>query len=190
MKTLRSDLEIFDTHVLQQVFRELMKAYSYPGIMVSAERSGRDNICDSVLHCLLDRQVSLFAESGIVADILLKRIQIKRMEAEYADFLIYPENCLPEGLKPKLGSLDHPEQSATIILLVNSLGEGPFQAQMRGPGIRHALSFHCSDSLTKWLYLRNEWCCNFPLGVDLLLIGDRGMVAIPRSLTIDFQENE
>lgn len=94
--------------------------------------------------------------------------------------LIADADSLPvlEGFA--LGSNEYPDRSTTVILQVDSLAEGP-AFELRGPGIDGVAMLRASirpDDLFERLRI-NEVL--FPRGIDVVLVADDAVVAIPRT---------
>jgi alpha-D-ribose 1-methylphosphonate 5-triphosphate synthase subunit PhnH len=78
------------------------------------------------------------------------------------------------------GSNEYPDRSTTLILQVESLSEGP-SFELRGPGIDGAATLRVTLQPAD-LFARlaiNE--ALFPRGIDVVLVADDAIVAIPRT---------
>jgi alpha-D-ribose 1-methylphosphonate 5-triphosphate synthase subunit PhnH len=84
-----------------------------------------------------------------------------------------------------LGTLSSPEKSATIIVKVVSLEGGETALRLTGPGIRDSVECSLAGLDADWLRQRESWCCAFPLGVDLILVDQQRVVALPRSTRVE-----
>ena len=90
---------------------------------------------------------------------------------------------------PRLGlfaqGLDkYPDRSATLVLQVPSLSEGP-AVQLSGPGIDGRETLRAAG-LPDWFW--NDWRLNaaqFPLGVDLIVTSGTALVGLPRSIAAE-----
>ena len=81
------------------------------------------------------------------------------------------------------GSNEYPDRSTTLILQVDSLTDGP-ALQLRGPGIDGAATLRAA---IKPLDLFERLSINatlFPRGIDLVLVADDAVVAIPRTTRV------
>lgn len=89
---------------------------------------------------------------------------------------------------PDLAALDTgsdlaPEESATLILQVDALGEGP-SFVLRGPGIEHETTIRVSGLPMDF---GTQWAANhalYPRGVDLVLSAGDQLCALPRSVQL------
>jgi alpha-D-ribose 1-methylphosphonate 5-triphosphate synthase subunit PhnH len=90
-----------------------------------------------------------------------------------------PEN-LPALDRFAFGSNEYPDRSTTLILQVESLTDGPV-VELRGPGI------DCSAALRASIQPRDLFerlainAALFPRGIDVVLVHDDSIVAIPRT---------
>jgi alpha-D-ribose 1-methylphosphonate 5-triphosphate synthase subunit PhnH len=102
-------------------------------------------------------------------------------DASVASFaLVSDGSALPPLDRFAFGSSEYPDRSTTVILQVDSLTQGP-QYELSGPGIdgRAILqaSFKPSD-LFERLAIN---AALFPRGIDVVLVADDAIVAIPRT---------
>jgi alpha-D-ribose 1-methylphosphonate 5-triphosphate synthase subunit PhnH len=94
----------------------------------------------------------------------------------------------PKNLPPfdrfALGSNEYPDRSTTLILQVDSLTQGPAM-KLRGPGIDDSTTLRAAiapDDLFERLAANATL---FPRGVDLVLVHDDAIVAIPRTTRLE-----
>lgn len=80
-----------------------------------------------------------------------------------------------------LGSLDDPDRSATLILQVDSLEDGPPLA-LRGPGVKGVSVLRARPLPGDMLRRLAANRLLFPRGVDLVLATDAAVAALPRSV--------
>jgi alpha-D-ribose 1-methylphosphonate 5-triphosphate synthase subunit PhnH len=78
-----------------------------------------------------------------------------------------------------LGSNEYPDRSTTLILQVDSLAAGPAY-ELTGPGIDGTAVLHAkiSERLFEQLAINATL---FPRGIDVVLVHDDAIVAIPRT---------
>jgi alpha-D-ribose 1-methylphosphonate 5-triphosphate synthase subunit PhnH len=90
-----------------------------------------------------------------------------------------PEN-LPALDRFAFGSNEYPDRSTTLILQVESLTDGP-AVELRGPGIDGAAALRASiqpQDLFERLAIN---AALFPRGIDVVLVHNDAIVAIPRT---------
>ena len=93
----------------------------------------------------------------------------------------------PKALPPfdafNLGSADYPDRSTTIVLQVASFETG-LRLKLTGPGIRERIPF-CADPLPADIAVRLAFNRGlFPRGVDLMLVTNNAVAALPRSVRV------
>jgi alpha-D-ribose 1-methylphosphonate 5-triphosphate synthase subunit PhnH len=86
---------------------------------------------------------------------------------------------LPTLQRFALGSNDYPDRSTTLIVQVASLTQGS-AFELRGPGIDGTAELRCrlAPDLLERLALNQAL---FPRGIDIVLVADDSIVAIPRT---------
>lgn len=171
----------------QQVFRQLMNAFAYPGRCqtVMADLAHANMALIRVLATLVDTEVGLADPSGLIAADDWLRLETRRMEAERAHFVLARGEHAPD-FQPYLGTLESPEGGATVILRVRTLGTGA-RLWLKGPGIPGQTALAVTGLDPAWLTARATWNASFPMGVDLLLVDDAQVAAIPRTTHIQIQ---
>lgn len=183
----------------QQIFRVLLDALANPGTVHSliahptATLDATSTLpihAASVLVTLLDHEVSLHVEPSTgynaLRELVVRRTLVESAPVDEADVVVADANCdptLPERLKR--GSLEYPDDGATLILYGVTLGSSRGHAAelvLRGPGISDTRTLCLSGVITETLAARNRAVANYPTGIDLFLIDERGLVAgIPRT---------
>jgi alpha-D-ribose 1-methylphosphonate 5-triphosphate synthase subunit PhnH len=166
----------------QAVFRQLMRAFSYPGLVETLCEAGPGGALPRVLAILLDGEVTLADPDGLLASQLLTLLEARTRPAELAQFVVARAECAPQ-FEPALGTLESPEQGATLILCVARLGEGS-ALHLSGPGIDGAATLHVRGLDPAWLAARSNWNAGYPLGVDWILVDEQRLVALPRTTRI------
>lgn len=91
--------------------------------------------------------------------------------------------ALPKLERFALGTSEYPDRSTTLILQVENLESGcPFE--LRGPGINGTATLRASIKpfdLFERLHLNEAL---FPRGIDVVLVADDALVAIPRTTRV------
>jgi alpha-D-ribose 1-methylphosphonate 5-triphosphate synthase subunit PhnH len=94
--------------------------------------------------------------------------------------LIGRPGALPDLDRFALGSNEYPDRSTTLIVQVTSLTEGPAY-ELRGPGIDGSAILNATFE-PKDLFDRLAVNATlFPRGIDVVLVADDAIVAIPRT---------
>ncbi len=173
----------------QQAFRLLLQALSHPGeICLLSPRDPRLGL-PLMLQTLLDHEVS-FAVIGPERDSyagLVKNWTRSRVtEVRAADFIIVTRGSSEGEIeKAKRGTLEYPDQGATIIYLVDSLSredQNGLRVKLRGPGVKNEIQAIITGLAADEILRLQEINLEFPLGVDCFFIDQMGQVmGMPRS---------
>ena len=176
---------IWQPEVQQTNFRLLLDAMAYPGRRFALHAvPNKEHAALSVLATLLDAEVTLSDPYNLLSADDWLMLQSKSTSEDKADYVLCDASQSPNFL-PKLGTLPDPEQSATLIVIVNKIGKGVSKLKLSGPGIKN-IEYLIVDGLnSEWLSERNDWVCSFPLGVDMILVDDQCVAALPRTTKVE-----
>ncbi len=94
--------------------------------------------------------------------------------------LIADAQALPALDRFAFGSNEYPDRSATLILQVESLSQGPV-FELRGPGIDGSAVLRATLQPTDLFERLAINASLFPRGIDVILVADDTVVAIPRT---------
>ncbi len=176
----------------QSTFRTVMEAMSRPGRVMQVEGDvGRPSSlmpgAAAIALTLFDHDtpiwldVSLTGAPDVGAWLKFHTGAPVVSDPSLASFaLVANSAALPDLHAFALGTAEYPDRSTTLIIQVASLSGGP-TFQLRGPGIDGTASLAASiapDDLFQRLSI-NEGL--FPRGIDVILVDDRSVVAIPRT---------
>jgi alpha-D-ribose 1-methylphosphonate 5-triphosphate synthase subunit PhnH len=90
-----------------------------------------------------------------------------------------PEN-LPALDRFAFGSNEYPDRSTTLVLQVESLTDGPV-VELQGPGIDGSAALRASIQPRDLFERLSINAALFPRGIDVVLVHDDSIVAIPRT---------
>ena len=90
---------------------------------------------------------------------------------------------LPALERFALGTNEYPDRSTTVIIQVESLGTGR-SFELRGPGIDGVATLQASIKPFDLFERLNVNETLFPRGIDVVLVADDAVVAIPRATRI------
>ncbi|MFG1464445.1 phosphonate C-P lyase system protein PhnH [Xanthobacter sp. DSM 24535] len=96
--------------------------------------------------------------------------------------LIADGAAMPAFSQFALGEPDYPDRSTTLVVQVESLGEGPIL--LEGPGIETSVGFAAAPLPVDFA---DRLAANrqiFPLGVDLILVAPGAILGLPRSARV------
>lgn len=176
---------VWQPEIQQRHFRLLLDVMSRPGRCQALQAIPEEGpVALAVLAGLLDAQVSLADPHGLLREHDWPMLQAQAAAPEQADFILCDAASAPDFM-PKLGSLPNPDQSATLILVVTALGRGDTRLKLTGPGIADIETLLLDGLAAEWIDLRNEWVSAFPLGVDMILLDDRQVAALPRTTRVE-----
>ncbi|THB65996.1 MAG: phosphonate C-P lyase system protein PhnH [Spirochaetaceae bacterium] len=184
-------------HSTQQIFRKLVNAFSFPGskLSISNEVSGIEiktlvsKPIIGLLLTILDSEVS-FHISGEQLDLAVAEQQISQLtgarnvQLEEANFciLLSSNSMVADWSSIPEGNLEEPHLGATIIIETEWASR---EWEISGPGIQSSKKVDLGKQSDQWIPLRNEKNREFPLGVDVILVGKEGdIVALPRTTVI------
>ncbi len=197
MKETKFDT-IFDS---QKIFRILLDAFAHPGKVVKISDlkitppSSISKISAGVLFTLLDLEVG-FAVSASdkeqreeIEEYFIINTGSKLKNLESADFiLVFGE--FPQLEKMKKGSLEYPDEGATVVYSVEEVNENlsgvdSVNLTLTGPGIngkrKLSLKGLKKQEFIKIMEINKE----FPLGIDFVFMDRKGkFFALPRSTKI------
>lgn len=176
---------IWTPDLQQKNYRALLEATSRPGLIQPIHFSQESaDALTAVLAALLDSEVSLADVDQQIHQDSWPLFQAKRADVESADYVVCQGHKAPM-FEPKVGTLESPEHSATLLLSVNSLNTGPLILELTGPGIESSIKCSISGLNHEWLKQREDWVGAFPLGVDVLLMDQTHVLALPRTTVVE-----
>jgi alpha-D-ribose 1-methylphosphonate 5-triphosphate synthase subunit PhnH len=191
-------LAIDPVHDTQAIFRITLDALARPGsvkqLPIAARGAPGNAWVAGVLIALLDGEISL-AVQGVqdaeaVTRFVVQRTTARVVTVEEADFVLADAATIdPEFLsRLKMGSLEFPDDSATLILQVSSLLQGRALTVV-GPGIPEEMTIQVGADSAGWVGARRGLERLYPRGIDILLVDDDGrLAALPRSTHIRIPE--
>lgn len=168
----------------QATFRHLLEAFSYPGRVASLGTAPGDTLT-MLLATLVDAGVTLADPLNQVSADDRRRIDAQLVVPDRARFVVSQGAHVPD-YQPELGTLESPEQGATVIVCIKSLDEGT-RLDLTGPGIDGETTLHVAGMAPGWWIQRSRWNASFPMGVDLILVAGRRLVALPRTTRIQIK---
>ncbi len=189
---------IFDS---QKIFRLLLDAFAHPGKIAKitdlqiTPPPGMNKMSAGVLLALLDLEVGFAVVAGDkkqgekIEQYLILNTGCGLKNLESADFILARDE-LPPVNRIKKGSLEYPDQGATIVYSAEEISEslsgvGAVNLTLAGPGIKgkRSLALRGLDKreILKIMEINKE----FPLGADFVFTDNQeGFCALPRSTKI------
>jgi len=176
----------------QSVFRSVMDAMARPGsIQRIAPTAGTPAVMmrgtAAIALTLFDHDTPIWLDGRMSATAdVAKWLKFHTSapvvsDSSIAGFALVgdPEN-LPALDRFAFGSNEYPDRSTTLILQVESLTDGP-AVELRGPGIDGAAALRASIQPQDLFERLAVNATLFPRGIDVVLVHDDAIVAIPRT---------
>ena len=194
-------------HDIQDAFRKMVSAHSFPGRIVSLAGilDGVDDDLSLPAHLCVPAMTLLDAETGFAvassrsaeqSRLISQLTYARSLPPAEADFLLAEagdDYVLAALEAAKEGTLENPHEGATIIMEVAGLSsddpsssgaaenDGWPEWILTGPGIETEKRLRVAGS-PQWAAVRAERNREFPLGVDLILVDASGrLAALPRT---------
>lgn len=188
----------------QAIFRVALNALSWPGsirqLPVRAEGAPVNPWAAGLLITLLDHEVALavdaFPGSEGLETFVRQRTNAAAAGPSGADFVLASADTVAPELPLRLtaGSLDYPDDGATLVLLVNALGErekAGLRLGLAGPGVPEGHDLRVAGLQAELIEARNQAVAGYPCGIDLMLVDAGGrFAALPRSTRISIMTEE
>ena len=176
----------------QSVFRSVMDAMARPGSVqrIQPAAGAPDTMMRGAAAIALtlfdhDTPVWLDGRMSEAADVA-KWLKFHTSAPVVADSsiasfaLIGDPQSLPALDRFAFGSNEYPDRSTTLILQVESLTDGPV-VELRGPGIDGSAALRASIQPRDLFERLAVNATLFPRGIDVVLVHDDSIVAIPRT---------
>mgnify|MGYP006275086217 CR=1 FL=1 len=202
-------MKLDTVHDVQQAYRRLVTATSFPGRIVDIGAEAAKVDLDSDLPrpflllaiMLLDAEVGFFiaSERADTHARLLSQLTYSRTSpAEGAAFLFLAQDAwaaAPAAIdRAPVGTLVDPHRGATIVLEVADLRSPPVASGdthslvLTGPGIETDTTI-LVDGPDGWVEARARKNAEFPLGIDFILVTAEGrMASLPRTTQLEVSE--
>ncbi|WP_423066302.1 phosphonate C-P lyase system protein PhnH [Devosia sp. CN2-171] len=177
----------------QSVFRAIMDGLARPGTVQSivsdaAPPAPLTSELGAVALTLCDHDTPVWLDPALAASEAVRAwlafhcgapITEKAAEAQFA--LVTDASLLPQLQSFGQGTDEYPDRSTTVVL---ATGHATRAVTLKGPGIKDRLDsvlpLPSGEFLAQWADNRER----FPRGIDLLLVRDGTLVALPRTTRI------
>ncbi|GGD87544.1 phosphonate C-P lyase system protein PhnH [Microbacterium murale] len=185
----------------QHVFRAVLGAFARPTLPQSLEPGMTDRVAPlspgvgAVLLALCDEQTPIWLDPALSAsdDVcawLRFHTGVRLVDAPGDALFVVASS---PSTVPRLGDLasgtdEEPHRSATVVIdATGARGTGDFVAT--GPGVNGSVSWDGAGLPSGFLVQWQENHARFPRGVDLILVADESVRALPRSIRLQGAEN-
>lgn len=177
----------------QAAFRAVMEAFARPGDIrhirgVAAPAQIRPATA-ALIQTLADYETPIWLDQafgnvpGIVDWLRFHTgasVVNKPNEAHFA--LVGSSNDLPDFAKFGLGSEEYPDRSTTLILQIERFSGR--RLTLEGPGLKERRSFAAEPLPTDFVDRLTANREMFPRGIDIVLVADEQIAALPRSVRV------
>ncbi len=184
--------DIWQAPTQQLVYMQLLNAFSFVGkVNTLPESALSEGACLAVIASVADAAVSLADPHKLLQDAHWPLLQAKPSACDAADFVLSKGDSFHDAAYP-VGNLASPEQSATLVLSVKHLSNSDTQAglalRITGPSVDGEIILHVDGLDVQWLTLHQAQQANFPMGLDVVLVSDKQIAALPRTVKITWHE--
>ncbi|CAL79034.1 putative PhnH protein, phosphonate metabolism [Bradyrhizobium sp. ORS 278] len=176
----------------QSIFRTVMEAMARPGQVMTIDGDvGRPpsmmagvaavalTLLDQDTPVWLDQAFARAADVGAWLKFHTGAPIVSQPDA--ASFALIAEpGALPDLASFALGTAEYPDRSTTLIMQVPSLAAGE-SFRLRGPGIDGTTALTATLAPADLFARLSMNQALFPRGIDVILVDDRSLVAIPRT---------
>jgi alpha-D-ribose 1-methylphosphonate 5-triphosphate synthase subunit PhnH len=173
----------------QAVFRTVMEAIARPGL-ARPLASGLvpppplRATAAAVALTLLDYETPFWLDHGLAEAGEGAPQTVDSTQAAFA--FVSDSAAMPPFDAFSLGSLEYPDRSTTLVVQVETLDQGDGLV-LSGPGVSGTRLFSAAPLPARF---RTQLIANremFPRGVDLVLVSETAVVALPRSVRVAIQ---
>ncbi|RJQ10431.1 MAG: phosphonate C-P lyase system protein PhnH [Dehalococcoidia bacterium] len=176
----------------QATFRALLNAMARPGTVYHLPTPRPDDGIWGgallVLQALLDHEVTfhVLSDQALPHDQLLRRTGARSASLGRADFVLARGGGAVAAVEEaREGGFEEPERSATVVLVVDSLGGDGVALTLSGPGIEATSMLSVGGVPAAAFESLRRRTITFPEGVDVILVDTADHVAaLPRSTRI------
>ena len=181
-------------HDSQRVFRAVLEAFSHPGRMVGVpaaiETPGILSVAATAfVLTLVDRETPLWLAPELDGTDVRDYVRFHTgapiaTDTKSAAFALVTPARAPMLDGFAIGTDPYPDRSATLVIEVPSLRDGPSR-MLRGPGIDGRTTANIAGLADAFW---TEWAANralFPCGVDVVFAAGTDLLALPRSITVE-----
>lgn len=177
----------------QQVFRRVLTALSEPGTVQNLPESetpeGTHPAAYQICLALLDAETPLWIAPSLKTDALVSALRFHcgcRLvdEPGQAEFVLTTPDFDGDLTIFAQGSHEYPDQSATLIIQVESLDDAG-NWTLRGPGIESERKVGISSLDPRWPAMLTDNRSRFPCGVDFLFTAGTALMGLSRTTQVE-----
>ncbi|CAH0530297.1 phosphonate C-P lyase system protein PhnH [Vibrio hippocampi] len=186
-------------HDSQHCFRQLLKAMSEPGQKVSLDRcegfGTMHSATSQLLLTMADNATpiwlspSLLTQDAVVDNLRFYCGSPLTTSCEQSAFAVISAVDIAtfdwQSAVFNLGTEEYPDQSTTVVVEIEDQMMGQ-TVSLSGPGIERSHSLELGGAPAEFIQFlqQRQERFPFPLGIDLILVSQRQVVAIPRTTKV------
>jgi alpha-D-ribose 1-methylphosphonate 5-triphosphate synthase subunit PhnH len=182
----------------QSVFRTVMTALAEPGIVRALDAdilasldslAGLTPAATAMLLALADFETPVWLESSLSTPEIISYLRFHAgcpivNNPGKAQFAVIADSATLSSLDGfAIGSLDYPDRSATLLVQVETLGNGPTW-RLTGPGIAATREVQIAPVNPALAGALAQNRAHFPCGVDIIFTDGVNLMGLPRSTTV------
>ena len=182
----------------QAIFRGVLAAMSAPGQLVALSPAIEAPAplmapTAALLLTLADFQTPVWLDAGAANDAVAGYLRfhsgcpITAQPSAAAFAVVSDAATILDPEQFGLGSDDYPDRSTTLFIQLESLGAG-VGLRLSGPGIDGTTDLAVAGLSVDWLGKRQDLASLFPAGLDMILISETAVAALPRSTNIEIRQ--
>lgn len=186
---------VFD---VQEAYRKVLYAFSYPGEIVSLQKEADtieiDMDCMNgtklLMYMLLDADTTfhIVEEDFTLAAAFSQLTYCIHVPKSLAQYVFIPkvnQKLLPDIMTSLMvGTLKNPHKGACLIVECEHI-DNKHMYSLKGPGIKN-INYASITSSIDWIETREQVNSEFPLGIDMIFVDDKGnCIALPRTTQIE-----
>ncbi|SEQ11020.1 alpha-D-ribose 1-methylphosphonate 5-triphosphate synthase subunit PhnH [Amphritea atlantica] len=182
----------------QQVFRSLLKVMSEPGVIESLDQATTlETLCPAAFStclALLDSTTRIWLAEPFNSDAVAKNLSFHTgcrltQTVGEADFVLCRADQLPQLDQLKRGSAEYPDRGCTLLVQVDQISDTALPEstvlRLQGPGIPGQRTLAISSLPRELIHYLTGRPDPFPLGLDIVLLADNVVTAIPRTTRVE-----
>lgn len=183
-------------HASQSTFRSVLDALAEPGTVRSlsvavAGPAPLDNATTALCLALADYETPIWLDATASTQAVSSYLRFHcgcplTDDPLRAAFALVTQAANLDLGRFAQGSMEYPDRSATLLVQVPSLCDGPLR-KISGPGIRETANLRVAGLAMDF---DRQWQANtdaFPLGVDIVFCCGSEIVGLPRTTRIHFE---
>ena len=183
----------------QYVFKSLLKSMSEPGIVGDIPDTARQQSLDgssiystswSIARAFFDHDTVIYVSPTLHSENLIRSIKFQTDaritdRQEGADFALITLAELNSDNNFKVGTIERPHESCTVIIQVEAVDKADLQIEISGPGIESTRTLGIDGLKTEQITLIKNNHKLYPCGLDFVFCSPQAFIALPRTTAVN-----